>query len=133
MTRAQARTCRRVLEDLAPGEAHHGDAIGADAEFHDVAQRLGVRLVVHPPLEPRHRAFRMGDRVEKPARYKVRNRALVDEADVVVGAPAAPQANSPHSGTWYTLRYALRAGKRVMVLWPDGGAEWLTEPAGDAT
>jgi predicted Rossmann fold nucleotide-binding protein DprA/Smf involved in DNA uptake len=30
---------------------------------------------------------------------------------------------SPRSGTWYTIRYALRRGKRVIIVWPDGRTE----------
>jgi len=120
MTDEQRRACAALLERVRPEEVHHGDAIGADAEMHDLARAAGLIVVVHPPLNPSHRAFCTGDRTDPPRPHKARDRAVVDAADLVLGTPAAPEAEGPHSGTWYTLRYAKRMGKPVVIIWPDG-------------
>jgi hypothetical protein len=42
---------------------------------------------------------------------KDRNIRLVAEGDCVYGFPHRPEASSPRSGTWQTIRIAKRAGK----------------------
>lgn len=31
--------------------AHHGDCLGADAEFHELCRETGLKIHVHPPLQ----------------------------------------------------------------------------------
>src|SRR2546421_1503 len=47
-----------VLSTYAPYEFHHGDCIGVDAFAHDVAYDLGYYIFVHPPSDPKFRAFK---------------------------------------------------------------------------
>ena len=123
MTGEQRRVCTAILAQMRATEVHHGDAIGADAEFHAIARELGLRVIVHPPIDGRDRAFCTGNEILPQNRYKVRNRAIVDAADLVMGTPAGRELESRGSGTWYTLRYAERRGKRVVIVWPNGDAE----------
>jgi len=102
---------------------HHGDALGADAEMHSLAGVAGVRVVVHPANVPRHRAFCAGDRIEAPRPKTTRDRALVDESDLLLATPAPPDSEGLDSGTWYTIQYALFLGKAIVVVWPDGMIE----------
>ena len=48
-----------------------------------------------------------------------RNRIIVDGCDLLIACPAGPEER--RSGTWYTVRYARRQGKPVVILWADGG------------
>ena len=127
MTAEQRAACAALLREFGVTAVHHGDATGADAEFHDLARAVGVHVTVHPPLAPQYRAWKTGDIVHQPARYKIRNRAIVDASEVVLGAPADTERASPHSGTWFTLRYAVRRGKWVVVIWADGERETLAD------
>jgi hypothetical protein len=57
MTDAQKDTVRGLLVRLRPAECHHGYRVGADAEFHALAEETGALLVIHPPADDSQRAF----------------------------------------------------------------------------
>lgn len=121
MTEPQRDTVKRLLVELAPAEAHHGDCIGSDAEFHDlVAQHLPVaQIIVHPPSKSSARAFCQGHREMPPAEFLVRNHHIVDASTVMIATLQESQEQR-RSGTWATIRYAIRRGKTVHVVAPDG-------------
>lgn len=111
----------RVAEKSAPfAEVHHGDCVGADADMHAIARAAGQRVVVHPPTDPKLQACLTGD-VTAPAKpYLDRNRDIVDEADVLIATPA--ESGPSTGGTWFTIRYAFKLGRPVLIVWPDGTA-----------
>ena len=100
-----------TFDDLE--EVHHGDCIGSDAMFHDLVRERfpHVKVVVHPPLIPRLRAFKPGDEVHPPRHYKERNRDIVDSCDLLI---AVYHKRYPSRGTHYTASYAKSVGKEVM-------------------
>jgi hypothetical protein len=119
MTSDQMGALREVLAPLRQAVLHHGDAIGADAEAHDIALTLGWKAVIHPPINETWRAHKVASE-ERPAKpYLVRNRDIVDETELLVAAPAKA-AEHLQSGTWATVRYARRLGRPVLVVLPDG-------------
>lgn len=120
MTSVQLEACRALLLRLSPRECHHGDAIGADAQAHEIALAQKVRIIVHPPSRSSSRAFCSGDESRDELPYMARNRAIVDETDLLIAAPAGPAADAPHSGTWRTVRYAQRIGRPVVIIHPTG-------------
>jgi hypothetical protein len=90
-------------------EGHHGDCVGGDAEFHQMCLDAGVPVIVHPPQNPKLRAFCQGAaRVCEPLPYLVRNKCIVDAVDVMIGAPREAHEPPPArgQGTWSTIRYA---------------------------
>lgn len=50
MTARQKSALRDLLASHDGATLHHGDAIGADAEAHDIAIALACTIVIHPPL-----------------------------------------------------------------------------------
>ena len=40
---------RSIIESDEVTEVHHGDCIGADASFHNIAKESRKRIVIHPP------------------------------------------------------------------------------------
>jgi len=52
MTSEQRTTVNRLLRELAPIWAHHGDCIGSDDQFHDLAKLAGAKIMLHPPEKP---------------------------------------------------------------------------------
>ena len=58
MTDRQKTALRELLASYPGAILHHGDAIGADAEAHDIAVALGCAVVIHPPENERQRAFK---------------------------------------------------------------------------
>jgi len=105
-------------------ELHHGDCVGADAEAHTIALELGIAVVIHPPEDTKARAF-CGDATASrdPKPYLVRNHAIVDETEFLIACPAT-YVEHLRSGTWATYRYALRLGRRIILITPDGKVVW---------
>lgn len=109
--------------ELSPGAAlHHGGCVGADAQAHECALSTGGEVTVHPPVNPKlrmafdPRAVWLGEK-----NYLDRDRDIVDASDLLLATPDGPER--PKSGTWYTVRYAVSAGKPVRICYPDGTTE----------
>jgi hypothetical protein len=101
--------------------AHHGDCIGGDAEFHELATDIGYQMHVHPPDNAVKRAFCNGDVMYPPKPYRRRNQDIVDNSEVLLAAPEGEEERYPRSGTWMTVRMGLRARScYVIVYGPEG-------------
>lgn len=112
-------------------ELHHGACLGADAAAHWIALKYRIPVRVHPPedkswamnlgaLNPYANGRSVAVFEEKP--YLVRNRDIVDTCDKLIALPRGPK-EWLRSGTWATVRYALKIGKPVTICWPDGRIE----------
>jgi hypothetical protein len=101
--------------------AHHGDCVGADAEFDAIARQFKCKMVIHPPLNTAKEAFcfQEGDTSWPPLDYIARNHQIVDLCDVLYAAPAGFEEEL-RSGTWSTIRYACKVGRETIIIWPDG-------------
>jgi hypothetical protein len=133
MTDAQVRAARSVLVALEPcGELHHGDCEGADAQAHQLFDREGKRIVIHPPMDATFRAWCDAEphnadvRVEVQRPYLTRNRAIVDACMVLLAGPRETFGESLRSGTWATVRYARSVAKPLVIVRPDGFARATT-------
>lgn len=109
-------------------EFHHGDCIGADSEAADAIRDVltsedpgpAIKVVCHPPADQTHRAHNPHyDEIREPKTHFARNRDIVDETDCLVACPC-DMAEQPKGGTWYTVGYARKRGKPVVIIWPDG-------------
>jgi hypothetical protein len=100
-------------------ELHHGDCVGSDAAAHDIGTSLGCKLVIHPPDNPRKRAFCNGPFILDPKPYLVRNMDIVRVCDELI-ALSSTNWERLRSGTWATIRYARRMGKPVTIITPSG-------------
>lgn len=111
----QLIAARAQLLALDATELHHGDCIGADAQLHEVARELDLRVVIHPPRVASKRAWCSGDFMHPPLPYLDRNRALVAAVEALI---ATPRGAGTRSGTQYTIRQgrALLGEDRVFVL-----------------
>lgn len=136
MTAAQQQTFNEWLCcELDITEFHHGDCIGADDdaanELHGImtGEDPGppIKVVVHPPIDQTHQANNPHyDEIRSPNTYFARNRDIVDESDLLVACPVS-MTEASHGGTWYTVNYARKRGKPVLIIWPNGT---ITEEAG---
>lgn len=127
MTEAQLSAFEALYRALQPREFHHGDCVGADAEAHHIARETvfnwgWVRIHVHAPINSEHRAWCRGDVEHAPLSHFARNRAIVDATDLLIGVSLTPH-RTDRGGTWYTIDYAVKRGKPVRVIWPDGSVE----------
>ena len=110
---------RQVYELLAtiplPAELHHGDCTGVDIQVAIMAKELGFHVVYHPPVSNEQRAFHASDEFRKPAGYLQRDRAIVDETEMLIVVPLQTQWQ-PRGGTWYTHDWAVKTNKPVVVF-----------------
>jgi hypothetical protein len=101
--------------------ALHGDAVGADVQFAAVAKRFRY-LVFGYPVEGRDsdRGHFPNDetRMQTSGGYLARNRLLVDSCDILIAAPPCDEPQEK-GGTWYTIKYASKVAKPVIMLWRD--------------
>lgn len=134
MTGPQQAAVFLTIDRLAAEvELHHGDCVGADAEMHEQARRLRFRVVIHPPADPKKRAFcRDADEVRPERPYLERNQAIVDACDVLIAAPAGVRPVM-RSGTWSTIRRAEKKGIPIFAYGPDGSRLSLDPPPVSAT
>jgi len=134
----QKESLWKILNTYSDIESyHHGDCLGADAVFHDqifikaLCESPKVKkVVIHPPVDSKDQAF-CGDlylgipewsvEVREPKTYLARNRDIVDEIDLLIGIPPTFEAKDAlRSGTWYTIRYAMKKDKSTISILPDG-------------
>jgi hypothetical protein len=116
--------CRLVagLPDVT--EFHQGCCIGADSESLEVACEYApkAKRVGHPPDKGAllsRASLDLCHEVRDPKPYLERNRAIVNETDVLVACPKGPE-EFRGSGTWATIRYGRKLGRHIYIVWPDG-------------
>lgn len=121
----QAAALRERIADPSVNVVHHGDCQGVDELSGGIACALGKNIVIHPPISTNFRAFahqfcsvcqwRRLLLDEQP--YLERDRAIVDVVDELVALPSTLTPVSG-SGTWYTVNYARRVGRKVEIIYP---------------
>ena len=97
-------------------EVHHGDCLGADADFHDLCHDHypQINIYIHPPTDSKMRAFKLSNNILKSYLYIKRNHNIVNETDILLACPFI-EKEELRSGTWATIRYARKIGKSVNV------------------
>lgn len=121
MAARQIKSVRQLLHNVQA--LHLGDCIGADAEAHAEAVRIGITTHGHPPTNSSRRAFCEYE-VEYPAKpYLDRNLDIVKAG--VDGLIAAPKGfveplSKRGQGTWTTIGYARQTGRHIWIVLPDG-------------
>lgn len=127
MTESQTAAIHNQIQELNRKhteerlEAHHGDALGADTQFHAICQEVGVAVVIHPSVDTTDRAFNEGAREERPPqKFRQQSRSIVDSCDVLLAAPDGLKERLRGSGTWMTVRVARKAKRSIVLCFPDG-------------
>ena len=125
MTPLQRAGVAAILQQVAGTGgfvAHHGDCIGADAEFHDLCRELPQSfIIVHPgPLDDLpNQARRVGDERRLPAPHMRRNKNIVKASTVMIAAPFE-LTQQEHGGTWRTIDMARTAKVPLAIVSPWG-------------
>lgn len=121
MTAGQKNELARILSGLRERATwfHHGDCVGADAEADAIARRLGYKIAIHPPRDPKLRAFcaQPNDYVYDEEEYLKRNKTIVEHSFTLIATPKEPVIVW-RSGTWSTIRYARKIEKPVYLIKP---------------
>jgi hypothetical protein len=96
----------------------HGGCVGADMDFHTLCEAY-VRWVYpghfnNRPFDTTYRGeYEDADFIADSETHFKRNRAIVDDSDLMI---ATPYNNNQKGGTWYTINYAKKVGKKVIIL-----------------
>lgn len=109
-------------------ELHHGDCINADAEAHKVAAQLDWRIVIHPPTNPRRRAWCESRHILPTGEYLARNKDIVRAGEHFLVAVPRDFAEERRSGTWHAVRYARSLRRPIYYVWPNGRIEFKIRP-----
>jgi len=125
MTNFQLDGTRRVLmhgiKTFEVVEVYHGDCVGADEQFDEIAADLGLPRFLLPGNDERYRAHceRRGAIIlEPPAPPLARNDRIVFHANIMTATPGE-DIEMNRSGTWATIRRTRNAGKKLILLFPD--------------
>jgi hypothetical protein len=126
MTEQQKLTVKMLFEKEGKGTIlHHGDCVGADAEAHQIAAPLGYRIVKHPcDIDSKRANCWCYEGVWTAKAPIERNHDIVDCCHLLIATPKGFDEEQ-RSGTWATIRYAVRVRKEVIVVWPDGRYETI--------
>ena len=96
-------------------EAHHGDCIGADTDFHNICSKYEkCKIYIHLPNINTMRSYCKSDNIFQPKPYITRNHDIVDSCDVLLACPSE-KTEQLRSGTWATIRYARKINKPVLI------------------
>ena len=105
-------------------EFHHGACLGADEHAVAIVDDEAVphpRIVAHPgdwgPMVSTS-ATAVSAEVRACRPHLERNRTIVDSCDLLTACPRGPEEQ--RSGTWATIRYARKVGRKIVIFWPDG-------------
>lgn len=135
ITDAQRAWVYGVFEDAVRNSVfnnvHHGACTGADEFIHEVALESGLLIDVWPPLLTKHLAPQCilahpQVTVHHAMPYLNRDREVVRGGEA--GLIALPRQDSQPSreswgGTWYTVDFAERMGRSVVICYPNGVVE----------
>ncbi|MCO8122612.1 hypothetical protein NHH03_12770 [Stieleria sp. TO1_6] len=119
MTEQQRTRFWQLLNQTCASEAHHGDCVGADADFHAICVELGVAVVVHPPSNSKSRAHCSPvSATRPPLPYLQRNQTIVRSTVALIAAVSG--AERVRSGTWATIRFARKLQRPIILVHADG-------------
>ena len=121
MTPAQKIKVGNVLMSTSIKEAHHGDCLGADFDFHNLLllHLIPCEIHIHPPIISDLRAYCKGNVTYEPLPYLTRNVNMVRACHLLIATPK-DYCEEHRSGTWYTVRQSRKRHKKRLIVWPDG-------------
>ena len=119
MTYSQIVRVTRLINMHQPQVVHHGDCIGADAQFHDICLACGTcEIVIHPPTNTSMRAYCKGaTNILNPTAYLDRNKKIVNLSNFLIACPMQKEEQL-RSGTWSTIRFAKKTDTDVVIIYP---------------
>lgn len=122
MTEDQFNSFTTLMEGLRRvDEFHHGVCVGSDTEAHQWVRthKISTKTILHPPLNKSLMSDVEGSETKIAKDYLDRNRDIVDETDILIGTPET-FTEQIRSGTWYTIRYARKKNKPIVIIDPSG-------------
>lgn len=99
----------------------HGDCLGADAQAAQLAHHLEYTIHAYPSNLPKWRANVPAHKIMEPQDPLVRNTLIVAQCDHLLACPKET-TEVRRSGTWSTIRCAIRLRRPFTIIRPDGSA-----------
>lgn len=133
MTDAQRGALGAVLTFDIPNNApfflfRHGSCKGVDVETARLVRYIhgpGVKIIAHPgpdSLDEWVEDSGVDDEVLPGKTHFARNRDIVRLVDLLIGFPGIDRL-TPFEGTFYAISFAVKEGKPVKIIWPNGTVE----------
>lgn len=132
MTEAQRKALESILRGMEIGGGKeevfcHGSCKGVDVQAARIVRDVvgdRMAIIAHPgPDDDDCRETSGVDDVVMPGKtHFARNRDLVDKCDILLAFPLTNPLGEI-GGTTYTVNYARKHGKTVVIVWPDGMVE----------
>lgn len=100
---------------------HQGQCIGVDVDsVHWIrTAHEAVKIHSHPPVKTDLIGECHVDVVHESKTYFARNRDIADTSDILIACPPTEEEQS-NGGTWYTFRYGVNKGYKVILITPNG-------------
>ncbi len=119
MNQKQKQAFDAIIAKIQPDEFHHGKCIGADEDAHHIVRETSPGTKIHGhPCTITDKQVNLQVDVNHPVKEPIpRNHDIVDQTDYLIAAPKS-RLEELRSGTWSTIRYARKQGKRVTILYP---------------
>jgi hypothetical protein len=130
LTDDQIVAAKRLLKRQDPSELHHGCAKGGDEQLVSLVCNLGwegeVSIIAHPAMNvgswTSGPAMAASTKVLKAKPPLERNLDLAIVCDWLLACPKEFYEEQ-RSGTWATIRRAIKLRRMVKIIWPDGRLE----------
>jgi predicted Rossmann fold nucleotide-binding protein DprA/Smf involved in DNA uptake len=127
MTDEQKKKIRLLMQTHKPDTVTHGCCVGADLHFHVIATGLDcVKRYIFYPSTIKEQSFVAVSCettiVYPPSPPLERNRRIVKLCDALWACPKGTKEEL-RSGTWATIRYARKIGRKVVIVYPDGSVQ----------
>lgn len=114
-------------ELMGPTRVHHGACTGFDELMMTEATFVPRNILkcAHPPIKTTHMTTydlkKYNRNIMTPDEYLARDRWIVGHGkDLVIAGPKEYEPVSRGSGTWYTITYAVKMHRLVLVVFPNG-------------
>ncbi len=120
MTDDQKKEFEKLVTSKEFEEFHHGMCEGADEQAHHIMEdeNPDVKIIGHPPKFTGSKVNVPCHILMKPDDYLARNHNIVDATDILIATPDVKEKT--RSGTWSTVRYARKKGKKIYIIHKNG-------------
>lgn len=112
------KMAKDFLEKNSVSEVHHGDCLGSDTDFHNLCESINIKIIIHPPINKKMRAFCKSDFILPEKDYIKRNHDIVDDTEMLIAFPSTNK-EILRSGTWSTIRYAKKKKRKILIIYPN--------------
>lgn len=130
MTTQQKLVVIQVLNLRTPLRVHHGACEGADRDLWKLCRGHGLSTLaapipqtMWPSKQEQHDWAKSvqeeGDVVEDIREPLRRNGIIAGRSDALLAIPKRDREEL-RSGTWMTIRFARKALRPILIVWPDG-------------